>query len=247
MNWEYGRKVIHALFKRRSKCAPICAEFESKSAADSDRSDIGVFEARLSIKQHGDNQQGTRLDAQKVSSQLIEIAKQHNLYIPKTEWEKFGDRKRDPSGESIVYFDSPNNRVVKVRNPLAKAAIKQLHPEDIIYEHLLHNLLFPDTRYQFIGISEDEDGVRIILSQPYIANQFMIPTDTLINRYLTEGLNLKKEDNYFYGNADLSVTDVSSRGDNVLYDGEKLYFIDPIIKLKRPAKEILDKYYTILQ
>lgn len=87
-----------------------------------------MFEARLSIKQHGDNQQGTRLDAQKVSSQLIEIAKQHNLYIPKTEWEKFGDRKRDPSGESIVYFDSPNNRVVKVCNPLAKAAIKQLHP-----------------------------------------------------------------------------------------------------------------------
>lgn len=111
----------------------------------------------------------------------------------------------------------------------------------------MHNLLFPDTSCQFIGISEDEDGVRIILSQPYIANQFMIPTDTLINRYLTEGLNLKKEDNYFYGNADFSVTDVSSRRDNVLYDGEKLYFIDPIIKLKRPAKEILDKYYTILQ
>ena len=99
---------------------------------------------------------------------------------------KFGDRKRAPSGESIVYFDSSNNRVVNVRNPLAKAAIKQLHPEDIIYEHLLHNLLFPDTRYQFIGISEDEDGVRIILSQPYIANQFMIPTDTLINRYLEQ-------------------------------------------------------------
>ena len=161
-----------------------------------------MFEARLSIKQHGDNQQGTRLDAQKVSSQLIEIA---NLYISETEWEKFGDRKRDPSGESIVYFDSPNNRVVKVRNPLAKAAIKQLHPEDIIYEHLLHNLLFPDTRYQFIGISEDEDGVRIILSQPYIANQFMIPTDTLINRYLTEGLNLKKEDKVSSGNKPVSL------------------------------------------
>ena len=76
MNWEYGRKVIHALFKRRSKCAPICAEFESKSAADSDRSDIGMFEAGLSAKQHGDNQQSARLDAQEVSSQFIEIAKQ---------------------------------------------------------------------------------------------------------------------------------------------------------------------------
>lgn len=36
-------------------------------------------------------------------------------------------------------------------------------------------------------------------------------------------------------------------GDNVLYDGEKLYFIDPIIKLKRPAKEVLNYYYAQLK
>ena len=166
MNWEYGRKVIHALFKRRSKCPPICAELESRSAANCDRSDIGMFEAGLSAKQHGDNQQSARLDAQEVSSQFIEIAKQYDLYI---------------------------------------------------------------------------------LSQPYISNQFLIPEDSFIDRYLTEGLGLKKENRYFYGNESLSVTDVSSMGDNVLYDGKKLYFIDPIIRLKRPAKEILDEYYAILK
>ena len=58
---------------------------------------------------------------------------------------------------------------------------------------------------KFIAISEDEDGVRIILSQPYIANQFMIPTDMLINRYLTEGLNLKKEDKVSSGNKPVSL------------------------------------------
>ena len=247
MIWKYGRTVINALFKRRTKCTPICAELESRSEADCDRSDIGVFEAGLSSEQHGDHQQSTRFDAQKISSQLIEIAKAHNLYIPKSAWADFGEQKRVPSGESIVYFDDTNNRVVKVRNPMAKAVIKQLHAGDIIYEHLFHNLLFPDTRYQFMGISEDVDGVRIILSQPYISNQFILPDDSLIDRYLIEGLGLKKEDRYFYGNEYLSITDISSMGDNVLYDGEKLYFIDPIIKLKRPAKEVLNYYYAQLK
>ena len=44
MIWKYGRTVINALFKRRTKCAPICAELESRREADCDRSDIGVFE-----------------------------------------------------------------------------------------------------------------------------------------------------------------------------------------------------------
>lgn len=82
MIWKYGRTVINALFKRRTKCASICAELESRSEADCDRSDIGVFEAGLSSEQHGDHQQSTRFDAQKISSQLIEIAKAHNLYVP---------------------------------------------------------------------------------------------------------------------------------------------------------------------
>ena len=28
------------------------------------------------------------------------------------------------------------------------------HAQDVIYEHLIHNILFPLTRYNFIGISE---------------------------------------------------------------------------------------------
>lgn len=244
---KYGRTIIETLFKRWTKRTPIRAEFESKREADCDRSDIRMFEIGLSAEQHGDYQQSTRPDAQKICSLLIELAKAHNLYIPPTEWDKFGERKREPSGESIVYFDSTENRVVKIRNPLAKAAIKQLHVEDIIYEHLIHNLLFPDTRYQFMGISEDVDGIRIVLSQPYIANQFVIPKQSQIDRYLINGLDLKVEDAYFYGNDLLAITDVSSMGDNVLFDGQKLYFIDPIIKLKRPAKEVLDYYYQQLR
>ena len=247
MVWKYGRKVIDALFKRWAKRTPVCARLATQREADCDRSHIRVFEAGLSSQRSGNHQQSTRDTQEEVGKELIAVAKQQGLYISKNEWVAFGERKRVPSGESIVFFDNQQGQVIKVRDPFAKVAIKQIHPEDVIYEHLVHNLLFPDTRYQFIGISEDVDGVRIVLSQSYISKQFLLPDKNLIDKYLTEGLGLRKEKGYFYGNDYLAVTDVAPTGDNVLFDGKKLYFIDPIICLKKPAKEILNHYYTLLR
>ena len=122
-----------------------------------------------------------------------------------------------------------------------------MHSQDAIYEHLVHNVLFPTTRYLFKGISEDAEGVRIVLSQKYIPDTFIAPTQDVIDNYLIDGLGLTIEDRYYYGNDYVAVTDVSAEGDNVLTDGENLYFIDPIIKLKRPAIEVLDYYYGQLK
>lgn len=246
--WRYGRKVIDALFKRRTQRTPVRAELESRGEADSSRGDIRVFEAGLSTQQYGDYEQGTRNAAQEAEgNRLIALAKEHGLFVPRSEWEHFGDRKRLPSGESIVYLDECGERVVKVRNPFAKSTIKQMHAQDAIYEHLVHNILFPNTRYRFEGISEDVDGVRIILSQPYISDQFEAPTQEDIDHYLKEGLGLSPENRYFCGNDYIAITDVSADGDNVLTDGENLYFIDPIIKMKRPAVEVLAYYYKQLK
>lgn len=193
--WKYGRKVIDALFKRRTERTPVRAELERRSEADSSRSDIRVFEVGLSAERHGDYEQGTRNAAQTAEG----------------------------------------------------ARLIAMHAQDAIYEHLIHNILFPNTRYRFEGISEDADGVRIILSQPYISDQYVMPTQESIDRYLIEGLGLHHENRYFYGNEFLAVTDVSADGDNVLTDGERLYFIDPIIKLKASAVDVLNYYYGVLK
>jgi hypothetical protein len=100
---------------------------------------------------------------------------------------------------------------------------------------------------RFKGICQYSDGVRIVLTQKYISDIFTIPTQEDIDRYLIEGLGLTKEDRYYYGNDYVAVTDVFAEGDNVLADGEKLYFIDPIIKFKKPAPMVLDYYYGLLK
>ena len=246
--WKYGRAIIDAIFAKRTDRLAIYPGLESKVQADRDRGDIRMFETGLSAEQCGDHEHGTDAAAQEAESQrLITIAKAHGLFVPKEQWESFGDRKRLPSGESIVYVSQDEKSVVKVRNPFAKAAIKGLHPQDIIYEHLIHNILFPNTRYNFIGISEDIDGARIILGQPLIADNYVAPKQGVIDDYLVRGLDLKKEGAYFYSNDYIAITDVLSSGDNVISDGESLFFIDPIIKMKRPAVEILDHYYSFMK
>ena len=53
-------------------------------------------------------------------------------------------------------------------------------------------------------------------------------------------LGLKPEDRYFFGNDLLAVTDVSAQSDNVLLDDAgQLRFIDPLIRLKNPALDVI--------
>lgn len=246
--WHHGRKIINALFKKRTTSPAIRVELESKIQADSDRSDIRVFEAPLSAERYGDYEQSTGVAAQEEESRrIINIAKSKGLFIPKSDWQQFGDRKRLPSGESIVFLNEQETVITKIRDPFAKAVIKSLHVQDAIYEHLIHNILFPTTHYSFIGISEDFDGVRMILQQKYFSRYFLTPTQKSINEYLMSGLGLHLEDRYYYANDYFAVTDVSADGDNVLTDERNLYFIDPIIKFKKPAVEVLEHYYKLLK
>ena len=104
----------------------------------------------LSIEQYGNYEQSTGTAAQESeSARIVAIAKANGLFIDKSEWHKFGERKQLPSGESIVFINDREDVITKIRNPFAKSVIKGLHACDVIYEHLIHNILFPNSRYKF--------------------------------------------------------------------------------------------------
>ena len=137
---SYGRKIIDYIFKRWTERPAICYEPERKVQADSDRSDIRVFETGLSTQQYGDNRQSTRTAEEEECLRLIKIAKGQGLYIDKSDWGKFGDRRMIPTGESIVFLSEDGTTFTKMKSPFAKASMKHILPEDIIYEHLIHNM-----------------------------------------------------------------------------------------------------------
>lgn len=216
-----------------------------REMADLDRGDIRVFEKGVHDQPYGGPEdvqttlEQTRAE-QVETKRLFDIAKENGLFIDRETIDKFGDKLCTKTGECEIFYNEKESLIYKVKDPFAKWVIKELHAEDAIYEHIIHNLLFPNTRYKFIGIAEDEGNLRIVLTQPYISSTNAHPTDEEIIYHL-KTLGLEPNGPYFYGNEYVTVTDIGTASDNVLKgdDGE-LYFIDPIIKLKKPAKEVIE-------
>ena len=73
-----------------------------------------------------------------------------------------------------------------------------MQPEDAIYEHLVHNRYFPETRYTFEGISEDMGDLRIVLSQDFV-DSVDNATGEQIEAALAEK-GIYPEGKYGYGN-----------------------------------------------
>lgn len=151
-----------------------------------------------------------------------------------------GEQISKRTGESEVYWHAADDAYYKVKSPSAKALLKQTSESDWIYEHIIHNILFPETAYELIAIGHDHGEIRLVLKQVNVSSE-RVPTDAEVAGYLTNKLGLVPEDRYWFGNEVLAVTDVGERGDNVLKgDDDLLYFIDPLIRLKRPALDVIE-------
>lgn len=203
----------------------------------SDRGDLRVFEEGLdtSYNEYSEYSERTRRTAE--SERLVGIAKKNGLFIPAEAIQTLTGKRSKRTGESVVYINEKAGKVTKVKNPYAKSAMKiGVQPEDAVFEHIVHNLLFPETAYKLEGISEEMGDVRIVLSQDYIPTYGQPTKEQIAEALAARGLY--PEDNYSFGNELVSVTDVE--GDNVLLgeDGT-VYFIDPIIRFKKPLREIL--------
>ena len=98
---KYGRKIINYIFAKWSKRPAIRYEFEQKIQADSDRSDIRVFETGLSPQRYGDNGKSTRNAEEAECIRLVQIARKQGLYIAKSDWNQYGDKRSVPTGEKV--------------------------------------------------------------------------------------------------------------------------------------------------
>lgn len=202
------------------------------------RSNLRVFEEGLATSHNEYSEYSERARRQAESERLVAVAQKNGMFIPIDETKLFGDKHPKRTGESVVYVNEETGKVYKVKDPYAKSAMKSgVQPEDAAFEHLVHNLLFPETAYTLEGISEEFGDVRLILSQDYISTYGNPTKDQIVEALASRGLF--PEDNYSFGNELVSVTDIE--GDNVLLgeDGT-VYFIDPIIRFNKPLREIID-------
>ena len=170
---------------------------------------------------------------QEESARLISIAKEVGQFIPASEWDTFGVRTKKLSGESIVYYDEPNSRVVKFKDPFAYIALKGDNPYTVLYEHHVHNHFFGDAGYHLLGVSQDpvSGGARLVFEQLFI-DTLERPSRAAIHQWFSSRRFRLTSDGFWYTDGRVSFTDVWA--DNCLKDPDgNLHFIDPCIVSKR--------------
>ena len=127
----------------------------------------------------------------------------------------------------------------KIKNPFAKSHLKKHPIRYALYEHVIHNILFPDAPLEFLGIVDEWNEARFVYRQIAVRSESR-PSDAQIAIEMRLR-GMSPEQKYCFGNDMVFVTDVGQDSDNVLLgDDGNLYFIDPIIGFKEKLQLLLE-------
>ena len=125
--------------------------------------------------------------------------------------------------EQKVYLKDTEN-VLKLNDSIYYNSWK-----DYFYNLLLHNYFFPDTAYNLIGFTKDNDILYAVVQQSYVS----ITSNTDLNEvkeFLTlNGFQNNRNNDYY--NPELGIILEDLHDENVLTRNEVLYFIDTVFYL----------------
>lgn len=207
-----------------------------RERAVSDIGGIGMLASACADERSRDTGSVPSDPIRRESGVLIAAAKRIGLFMEKASVP--GTRYTIRTGESEVRLVQKERQYYKIKNPFAKLHLKKHPPEYVLFEHVVHNILFPDCRLEFLGVAEDLHEARLVFRQQAVRADAR-PDDKQIAGHLAR-LGLRPEGRYGFANDYVLVTDVGQDGDNVLLDDDQqLRFIDPIIGFKQPLMDCL--------
>ena len=153
-------------------------------------------------------------------ARLKDWAISNHCWIDRTTLGTYSDR----GSENEVYASLDSRYVYKLND--FRYSDDNLTP---FFERVhIHNQLFPDCAYEFIGFAENRDGKTCaVLCQPFILAQREATQQEIDEEMQRLGFH-KEQDAGYFTNADYDIFDAVPN--NVLMgDDAKLYFIDTII------------------
>ena len=153
-------------------------------------------------------------------ARLKDWAISNNCWIDRTTLGTYSDR----GSENEVYASLDSRYVYKLND--FRYSDDNLTP---FFERInIHNQLFPDCSYKFIGLAENKDGnICAALCQPFILAQREATQQEIDEEMQRLGFN-KEQDTGYFSNGNYDIFDAVPN--NVLMgDDGKLYFIDTII------------------
>lgn len=131
----------------------------------------------------------------------------------------------DEGAEQKVFFDSENNRVIKLND-----AIFYVNWSQYLESLIIHNILFPNTKYTQSGFLRINSTIYTAVEQDYVEPTSLTKIGKIRNEMEKNGFTVKKNSDYINNEIGLIIEDLHE--ENVLTNNGVLFFIDTVIYLK---------------
>jgi|SRR5450432_833838 len=124
-------------------------------------------------------------------------------------------------GEAQIYLAHDRRSVIKVNDAVYYATWLEFFNSLVI-----HNLLFEETGYEFLGFAEKGDSLLVLLKQPFITSDGPLDLSD-VKKFLTfNGFENTRRNDYF--NKELGIILEDMHDENIIVNSNKLFFIDTV-------------------
>ena len=143
---------------------------------------------------------------------------ENNLWVSHLPGE---DRFLTRGGEASVYLNNDGKTVVKINDAVYYATWLEF-----FNSILLHNLIFPNTAYNFVGFIMKKNVLYAVLQQPFITADGQANLDNIKKLLAYNGFENSRRNDYFHKELGLILEDMHD--ENVLVNCDTLFFIDTV-------------------
>lgn len=131
----------------------------------------------------------------------------------------------DEGAEQKVFFYNEKSKVVKLND-----AIFYVNWSQYFESLIVHNILFPETKYELLGFVKVNEILYSAISQDYIESTEKTKLDQVRSYMSAKGFTIKKKNDYVHSDLGIIIEDLHE--ENVLIKDDTLFFIDTVIYLK---------------
>ena len=153
------------------------------------------------------------------AEKLEDYISKNNLWIRDIDFSQYVSE----GAEQNVYLKD-SEHVLKLNDSIYYSSWK-----DYFYNLLLHNYFFPDTAYELIGFTKDEDILYAIVKQNYVSITSNTNLEDVKTFLTLNGIQNIRNNDYY--NSDLGIILEDLHDENVLTRNDILYFIDTVFYL----------------
>jgi len=124
-------------------------------------------------------------------------------------------------GEAQIYLAPDRRRVIKVNDAVYYATWLEFFNSLVI-----HNLLFEETAYIFLGFTEKDGSLLAVLNQPFITSDALVDLSDVKKLLAFNGFENTKRNDYF--NKELGLILEDMHDENIIVNSNNLFFIDTV-------------------